>query len=156
MLHSPTILGKEILISNWSNVRPSGTTLETTLLVEQNKLTSPFAPVGEPPLLTFQDYTTGPSHTGIVSIYNFSTSNYMLLFTVPDTFGGIGRLNLGCHNMNTLWCSKSEFFKFCLKILAIYSLFYSQPMLSWMLYHPKAFRNGSGFAPYTAVLFIFC
>jgi hypothetical protein len=29
MLRSPTILAKEILISDWSNVRPSGTTSET-------------------------------------------------------------------------------------------------------------------------------
>ena len=26
-------------------------------------------------MLTFQDYTTGRNHTGIVSIYNFSTSD---------------------------------------------------------------------------------
>jgi hypothetical protein len=71
-----------------------------------------FRPVGEPSLLTFQDYTTGRNHTGIVSIYNFNTSN-------------------------CFYCSTNLCFHGC----------YIIQRLSEM---------GERFAPYTAVLFIFC
>jgi hypothetical protein len=53
------------------------------------------------------------------------------LTAVADTFGGKAEFRLPLHE-HLIWCSKSQFFKYGLKILAIYSLFYSQPMLSWM------------------------